>query len=287
MNTLLVIVLGNPFRIITIHKQPLRGYAAIKTFYHIDIKQLSEVPSLMQASAHPEIAVSDPPMLAVPAGAYNMGSDVGRDDERPAHRVWVDAFEIAAFQVTNAEYAAFLTATKRPPPPVTWDAPEFSGRHQPVVSVSWFDAVAYCDWLSQLTGRHYVLPTEAQWERAARGDRENDLYPWGNAGPDEIPNYAARWKSGPEEIGLYAPTSIGLYNAGDNVHEWCSDWYSAEYYSQSQEKNPTGPETGIRKSSRGGSWRHHVKVTRTAARSSIPPDFKYADYGFRLARLLD
>ena len=82
---------------------------------------------------------------------------------------------------------------------------------------------------------------------------------------------------------MYAPNPYGLYNLGDNVHEWCADWYDAAYYSVSPERNPQGPPSGSRRSSRGGSWRHHIKVTRTAARSSIPPEFKYADYGFRVA----
>lgn len=239
----------------------------------------------MASSPHPAFVVTDPPMVSIPAGWLSMGCDIGRDDEKPVHRVGVDAFEIAAYQVTNAEYESFVIATKRQPPPVTWDDSNFNSRRQPVVSVSWFDAVAYCDWLSQLTNRRYILPTEAQWERAARGNRENELYPWGNAGPDEIPNYSQRWLAGPEEVGHYPPNSSGVYNAGDNVHEWCADWYAADYYAHSPEKNPQGPESGVRKSSRGGSWRHHIKVTRTAARSSIPPEFKYADYGFRLARI--
>src|SRR5206468_2756055 len=94
---------------------------------------------------------------------------------------------------------------------------------------------------------------------------------------------AARWKSGPEPVARYAPNAYGLYDMSENVHEWCSDWYAADYYGRSPERNPKGPETGERKSSRGGSWRHHIKVTRCAARSSIPPNFQYADYGFRVA----
>ena len=85
-------------------------------------------------------------------------------------------------------------------------------------------------------------------------------------------------------MGLYPPNTYGLYNLGDNVHEWCVDWYDAGYYGYSPELNPRGPTSGSRKASRGGSWRHQIKVARTAARSSIPPGFKYADYGFRVAR---
>jgi formylglycine-generating enzyme required for sulfatase activity len=112
------------------------------------------------------------------------------------------------------------------------------------------------------------------------------MYPWGNCQPENLPNYANRWKSGPEPVGLHAPNSYGLYNMGDNVHEWCADWYDASYYSVSPDRNPQGQSASSRRASRGGSWRHHIKVTRTAARSSIPPQLKYADYGFRVAASL-
>lgn len=211
-----------------------------------------------------------------------MGCDDGRDDERPVHRVWVDAFKLAAYQVTNAEYACYLETMRHPKPP-TWDDSNFNHRGQPVVGVSWFDAGAYCQWLSRASGQCYRLPSEAEWERAARGGVEGTLYPWGDAQPDQVSDYAKRWKAGPEPVGLYSPNAYGLYNLGDNVHEWCADWYDPAYYASSPERNPQGPATGSRRASRGGSWRHHIKVTRTAARSSIPPEFKYADYGFRLA----
>jgi formylglycine-generating enzyme required for sulfatase activity len=154
----------------------------------------------------------------------------------------------------------------------------------PVVALSWHEAVEYCDWLRRTTGKSYRLPTEAEWERAARGGAEGLLYPWGDAPPEMVPDYAKRWKSGPEPVGLYAPNGYGIYNLGDNVHEWCADWYDAGYYGRAPERNPRGPTEGSRRASRGGSWRHQIKVTRTAARSSIPPEFKYADYGFRVAR---
>jgi len=221
-------------------------------------------------------------MRPIPEGWFLLGDDAGRDDERPAHRVWVDAFELAAFQTTNVEYARFLRETNHAPP-LLWNDPNFDGAQQPVVAVSWFDAVAYCDWLSRTLGKRFRLPTEAEWERAARGGAEGEMFPWGNAAPEELPNYASRWKSGPEPVGLYSPNAYGLYNLGDNVHEWCADWYDAGYYAVSPERNPKGPLAGSRRASRGGSWRHHIKVTRTAARSSIPPEFKYADYGFRIA----
>jgi sulfatase modifying factor 1 len=226
--------------------------------------------------------IAEPVLCRIPEGSSQMGCNAGRDDEKPEHRVWVDAFALAACQTTNAEYGKFLEDTGHPPP-LMWKEPNFADAAQPVVAVSWFDAVAYCDWLSRALGQKFRLPTEAEWERAARGGAEGEAYPWGNTAPEDLPDYAKRWKSGPEPVGLYQPNRYSLYNLGDNVHEWCADWYSASYYSVSPEKNPRGPESGSRRASRGGSWRHHIKVTRTAARSSIPPEFQYADYGFRVA----
>ena len=224
-----------------------------------------------------------PAIVRVPEGWFLMGSEAGQDNERPVHRVWVDAFELAAGQVTNADYSRFLDTTKHRKP-LHWEDPPFSLPEQPVVAVSWFDAAAYCEWLSRITGERYRLPTEAEWERAARGGLEGKLYPWGDEPPESLPNYAARWKTGPEPVARYAPNTFGLYNIGDNVHEWCADWYSPGYYALSPERNPQGPAEGIRRASRGGSWRHYLKVSRCAARSSIPPEFQYADYGFRVAR---
>ena len=211
-----------------------------------------------------------------------MGSDAGQDNERPVHRVWVDEFLLAACQVTNADYARFLLASGHLPPPL-WNDHHFSHPQQPVVAVSWVAASKYCEWLAAATGRPFRLPTEAEWERAARGGAESKLYPWGDEPPQLLPNYDQRWKTGPEPVGRYAPNALGLYDICENVHEWCSDWYQADYYAFSPDRNPRGPNSGTRRSSRGGSWRHHIKVSRCAARSSIPPEFQYADYGFRVA----
>jgi formylglycine-generating enzyme len=221
--------------------------------------------------------------VRIPEGWFLMGSEAGQDNERPVHRVWIDAFDMAVCQVTNAEYGLFLAATQRHPP-LHWGDPDFSHPGQPVVGTSWFDAVAYCEWLTHATGRGYRLPTEAEWERAARGGAEQESYPWGDEPPDSLPNYAARWKTGPEPVGRAEKNAYGICDIGANVHEWCSDWFDAEYYAASPDRNPRGPANGARRASRGGSWRHYTKVSRCAARSSIPPEFQYADYGFRLAR---
>jgi formylglycine-generating enzyme len=211
-----------------------------------------------------------------------MGSETGQDNERPVHRVWVDAFGLAPCQVTNSDYADFLAVKASAPPPF-WNDSNFNHPQQPVVGVSWFEAVEYCEWLSTTSGGKYRLPTEAEWERAARGEIEGSLFPWGNAPPQTLPDYNQRWKNGPEAVARGAPNSFGLYDICENVHEWCSDWYAPDYYAASPDRNPPGPEAGARRASRGGSWRHHIKVTRCSARSSIPPQFQYADYGFRVA----
>jgi sulfatase modifying factor 1 len=239
------------------------------------------VSDAIGASAH--TGVGEPRMVAIPEGWFLMGSDTGQENERPVHRVWVDAFEMAECQVTNAEYARFLAATRHRAP-LHWSDVNFSDPQQPVVAPSWFDAVAYCDWLSVATGRRYRLPTEAEWERAARGGAEQKQFPWGDVAPEHLANYSARWKNGPEAVGRAERNGYGLCDIGANVHEWCADWFAAEYYRSSPERNPQGAAQGTRKSSRGGSWRHQIKVSRCSARASIPPDFQYADYGFRVAR---
>ena len=223
-----------------------------------------------------------PALVPIHEGSFLMGCDSGQDNERPVHRVWVDDFLVAACQVTNADYTRFLRDTRSLPPPF-WNDPNFNHPEQPVAGVSWFEAVRYCEWLSAQTGRRFRLPTEAEWEYAARGGREGALFPWGDAPPDTLPGYADRWQTGPEPVARAAPNTFGLYNMCDNVHEWCADWYVPGYYAVSPERNPQGPETGDRRASRGGSWRHHIKMSRCAARSSIPPEFQYADYGFRVA----
>jgi len=236
----------------------------------------------MSVLSQPTIHEPASALVTIPEGWFLMGSDAGQDNERPIHRVWIDAFQLAAHQVTNADYAIFLRTEGKLAPPFFHD-PAFSDPQQPVVGVSWFEATEYCAWLRSATGRSYRLPTEAEWERSARGGVESKLFPWGDAPPASLPNYATRWQTGPEPVGQSGPNLFGFFDICANVHEWCSDWFSADYYVACPERNPRGPESGIRRASRGGSWRHQIKVTRCAARSSIPPHLQYADYGFRVA----
>jgi formylglycine-generating enzyme len=209
-------------------------------------------------------------LVVIPGTSFLMGSEKGEENERPLHRVWVDRFAIAACQVTNAEYAKFA------PPPFRSD-PNFDDPSQPVVGVSWNDAVRYCEWLSERDGRRFRLPSEAEWECAARGGMEGKRYPWGDEPRDE------HSLQRPQPVGAGVPNGYGLFDMCENVHEWCSDWYAADYYRFSPDRNPPGAASGSRRASRGGSWRHQIPFSRCAARSSIPPDFRYTDYGFRVA----
>lgn len=229
----------------------------------------------------------EPELVLIPEGDFLMGCETGRDNERPLHRVWVEAFEIAVTTVTNREYLRFMeSAGHRRPPHL--DDPAFSHPDQPVVAVSWYDARAYCEWLTRRTGRFYRLPTEGKWEKAARGGLEGKLYPWGDEFPEATRHYERGWKTDrPDPVGRHQSNGYGLYNMADNVHEWCLDYYDPEYYRYSPERNPGGPSSGSRRSSRGGSWRHQIKITRCAARSSLPPDHCYADYGFRIVRQIE
>lgn len=229
-----------------------------------------------------------------------MGDDRGRHDEKPAHRVRVSAFALARFPVTNEEYARYLEATGAEEPRF-WRVEKFAEPRQPVVGVSWFDAVAYCRWLSSsradlravpLTdtgvvphGRTYRLPTEAEREWAARGGLHGKRYPWGDAEPELVGAWArgAAGQDRPLPVSDANPNGFGLCHIADNVHEWCSDWYSRNYYEVSPVDTPKGPERGERRASRGGAWRHELKFSRNAARSSLAPHLRYNDYGFRVA----
>ena len=109
-------------------------------------------------------------------------------------------------------------------------------------------------------------------------------YPWGDAAERDLGDYGRRWYEGGPEIAGGPSNAFGLYNMADNVHEWCLEWYGKDYYKLSPARDPGGPETGSRRASRGGSWRHQIKVTRSSARSSLDPSFRYTDYGFRVVR---
>jgi formylglycine-generating enzyme required for sulfatase activity len=208
-----------------------------------------------------------------------MGNDRGRPDEQPAHRVVVGPFRAAVAPVTNAQYAAYLAATGADPPSFLPDE-RFAEPSQPVVGINWFEAVKYCEWLTAETGRLCRLPTEAEREFAALGGLVGGDWPWpGDRHPiaDVIDALDRPHEPGPE-----CANGFGLRCMAENVHEWCSDWYSATFYAGSPVASPAGPNSGKRRVSRGGSWRHREKVTRINARSSLDPTFHYSDFGFRV-----
>lgn len=203
-----------------------------------------------------------------------MGSDSGRPDERPVRDVQVAPFALGRTPVTRAEYGPFLAAGDAPAPP-WWRHPDFADPDQPVVGITWFDAAAYATWLSEVEGGVWRLPTEAEWERAARGGLDQAATAWGDALPaGEVPEGRLR---GPWRVGRGTPNGFGLYDMGTIVHEWCADWYEPDTMT-------TADGVPARRASRGGSWRHHVRWSPPAARSSLPPEFRYADYGFRVLR---
>lgn len=211
-----------------------------------------------------------------------MGTDRGQEDEGPPHRVFVDSFELGVFPITRAEYEVFVDATRHERPRDWFHAP-FAKPDLPVVGVSWNDAVAFCAWRSSEEGRVVRLPTEAEWEHAARGGQQR-LYPWGDAIPEWIPNGGRGPLDAPWPVTLGEPTEFGLFGIAANVHEWCADWHDKEYYRQSPERNPRGPDGGVRRASRGGSWRHAYTISRVTQRSKLDPSYRYNDYGFRVAR---
>jgi len=224
-----------------------------------------------------------PPTLAsLPGGDFLMGNDNGRPDERPAHRVRLAPFRAAVSPVTNAEYARFVAAAGAPSAPFLLDE-RFTAPEQPVVGISWHDAVVFCEWLAGQSGVPFRLPTEAEREYAARGGFEGREWPWPGADASGHPAFdALATLSRPHEPMEACANGFGLRCMAENVHEWCADWYDAAYYADSPETAPAGPPTGTRKASRGGAWRHSQKFTRVAARSAIDPSFHYSDYGFRV-----
>jgi formylglycine-generating enzyme required for sulfatase activity len=218
-------------------------------------------------------------MVAIPGGSFLMGREGSRADEAPLHRVELPPFRAAVRPVSNEEYRAYVEATSAPSARF-WEELHFSAPEQPVVGVSWFEAVAYCQWLSATTGISVRLPTEAEREFAALGGLSGGDWPWPGAAHPLAAEIGRM--DGPHVPRDACANGYGLLCMAENVHEWCSDWYSATYYAISPGRSPRGPSTGKRRASRGGSWRHSVKFTRINARSSIPPAFRYNDYGFRV-----
>jgi formylglycine-generating enzyme required for sulfatase activity len=222
-------------------------------------------------------------LCEVPAGWFWMGADDGAPGERPRHRAHLEGFLVAAQPVTNEEYARFVAATGAPAPPF-WSDPRFAAPRQPVVGVSWHDAAEYCAWLGARTGLPYRLPTEAEWEKAARGGVEGARYPWGDEAPARLFAAVTLPMAGPPVVGGDPANGFGLTDLSGVVHEWCRDWHDDGYYAVAPARDPGGPVAGSRRVSRGGAWRHQNPWSPVAHRSSLPPHLRYSDYGFRVVR---
>jgi len=210
-------------------------------------------------------------MVRVPAGEFQMGSSKGAGWEKPAHRVAVGSFEIGAHPVTNREFKVFRPSHHS----VGNDAGD-----APVTGVSWQEAYDYAEWLSGRTKQRWQLPTEALWERAARGGLEQKDYPWGDDPP--LPS----GESGPGTPKPSArPNAFGVHAGTDNLWEWVADWYAPDYYAASPTKNPTGPEQGVYKALRGGGYRNDPNSVRTYNRGSARPETRSDRITFRLVRV--
>jgi formylglycine-generating enzyme required for sulfatase activity len=241
-----------------------------------------------------------------------MGAADAEEDERPVHRVYVSEFFIGRFPVTNDEYARFVQATGHPAPavrdlplvalgerdllfrelaaPYVWehDQPPAGHGSHPVVLVRYDDALAYCGWLSGAIARPVRLPTEAEWEKAARAGTEGLRYPWGRHIDASRGNFlidpAIKRQRGTRPTGTYPPNGYGLYDMCGNVWEWIADWYSPDYYGLGEMRDPRGPQSGSMRIVRGGSWLNDdVGMLRCAYRHKVPPDTYAYSTGFRIA----
>lgn len=233
-------------------------------------------------------------MVEIPSGSFPMGVPPGdRDggrDEYPRHEVLLDRFWIDQFEVTNGRYVEFVkSAGHRVPQNPTnptrnlWqgDSITESLAERPVINVDWFDADAYCKWAGKR------LPTEAEWEKAAKGTSDR-RFPWGNVEPTaKHLNYNQRWigEKTLMPVGSYeaGKSPYGVYDVVGNVWEWVNDWYDARYYEKSPSKNPTGPQEGTKKVIRGAGWQNETPTVRIFTRVDSDPTMRNESTGFRCA----
>lgn len=247
-----------------------------------------EGPSETEESAPSESAANEEPvpeeMVTIPAGPFVRGTMSGGFDEQPQRTIYLDTFSIDRYEVTNHQYQQFVAATGHrkaaPPSRYAKSMGKMRSPNQPVVYVSWDDAVAYCRWKGKR------LPTEAEWEKAMRGT-DGRLWPWGN---QEKPNGAnwGRVQDGHDvsaRVGTF-PTDqspYGVMDGAGNVMEWVADWYQEAYYKDSPDKDPPSPEFGIFRVMRGGGYTTTGGDLRITSRSKMVPDFRDETIGFRCA----
>jgi formylglycine-generating enzyme len=227
-------------------------------------------------------------MIVIPAGEFFMGSkkEEGRPDEQPQRRVYLDAYEIDIHEVSNESYLKFIHSTGRKEPPNPYSEGLLSKvtgiDNLPVVQVTWYDAVDYCRW----GGKR--LPTEAEWEKAARG--ENALvYPWGNEPPSpKVVNFQKNWEGTqtlwPVDTNNGTSSTFGIKGMAGNVREWVQDWYAPDYFQTAPQKNPRGSGIGILKVIKGGSWHSFKADLRAASRGKGGFALKTDGIGFRCVR---
>ena len=226
------------------------------------------------------------PMAYVSQGVFAMGNDRGSADEQPIHPVTLDAFYIDKFEVTNAFYGACVEAGDCPPVKKKSSAARsdyYDNRRYtrfPVIFVDWNMAQTYCEW------RDARLPTEAEWEKAARGGHNVSVtYPWGDTFDCNLANYGnCLGDTTGATIYDLGQSRYGVYNMAGNVWEWVSDWYTDDYYRSSPRENPQGPDTGSEKVLRGGSWKADYADMRSVNRAAENPRYSSNDIGFRCAK---
>ena len=239
-----------------------------------------------QANGHENLKHRDTvKMISIPSGHFLMGSPTlkGRADEKPQRKIFIDAFSIDAYEVTNERYLNFIHSTGRKEPPNPYSDGLLSNEKNiekiPVVQVTWYDAVDYCRWAGKR------LPTEAEWEKAARGIN-GFIYPWGNNEPTHLKvNFEKNW-SGTKTlwpVGSNPATDspFGVHDMAGNVREWVKDWYAPDYYQTGPTRIPPGPEEGILKVIKGGSWHSFKGDIRPASRGKGGFALKTDGIGFR------
>jgi formylglycine-generating enzyme required for sulfatase activity len=248
------------------------------------------LPSFHPAASQETLEAQGIPFRLIPGGWYFLGSppnETGRyADEVSSHKVNLKAFYISVTEITNAQYGRFLKATGRQAP-LYWQDRNLNAPNQPVVGVTWFDAVAFCKWLTNVTGVPYQLPTEDQWEVAARGGLVSQPYPWGTQAPDAGGVFRANFRTATPgatgfsftaPVGSFGANGYGLFDMAGNVSEWCQNRYVPL-----RQSGPFKP--GVLRLLKGGSWTNGPRDLRNAARQSAPPTYADGYIGFRVVRL--